>query len=355
MLATEQRSDGSSGAAGAALGPTEGIWTAASERLLDPAAGGCPRWPETLRLRSSQGEVIRGRCKATNQCAYCARLAALENAELLQLDALHGQAPEVVAIVGTRTPSIDPADFYLARRLLLRAIRARWPEAETATLVEFTTGKGPRSGGLRRPHWNVLIKGVPVADVDELRDVVRASWCRNVDAVPAHQYVAPVAEVGGLLRYVAEHFLKPEQAPPEGWRGHRLLKSRGYLWTDTRSARAAARAALQERWAVNRQKRRGLEAHEAELVAHQALELAAATTWELVTWDPAAGGQRDVPADRERPHRGGEGVARSPAASRHVAVVLDASVNVSVQPTPGLKPARPSADPERTAQAREPG
>jgi hypothetical protein len=228
-------------------------------------------------------------------------MAALENAELLQLDALHGQAPEVIAIVGTRTPSVDPADFYDARELLLRAIRAKWPDAQTATLVEFTTGKGRLSGGLRRPHWNVLIKGVPVGDVDELRDVVRTSWCRNVDALPEHQYVAPIAEVGGLLRYVAEHFLKPEQAPPEGWRGHRLLKSRGYLWTDTAAARAAAREALQHRWAVNRQIRRGLSAHDAELVAHQALEVAAATTWELVTVDPAPGGQRHQLASRTSP------------------------------------------------------
>jgi hypothetical protein len=348
-----------SGAGGAAaLGPTEGIWTAERERRPDPAAGGCPRWPEHARLLSSHGELIRGRCKSTNQCAYCARLAALENAELLQLDATHGPAPEVIAIVGTRTPSIDPADFYLARKLLLRAIRREWP-AETATLVEFTTGKGPRAGGLRRPHWNVAVKGVPVADVDGLREIVRGSWCRNVDALPEHQYVAPIAEVGGLLRYVAEHFLKPEQAPPPGWRGHRLLKSRGYLWTDTAAAREEARAALRHRWAVNRELRRGLAPHEAELAAHQALELAARTEWRMYVAPAAA----LAPGQQE-------GVARSPAASglspsslgarRWMNASVSSSESGSTDTTPGRAPrhargARCTKVPDASAGEAHPG
>src|SRR3954470_17776219 len=148
MSVAEKRNAAAGGREAAALDLHEGI--------PDPAAGGCPRWPETMRLRSSLGEVVRGRCRATNQCAYCARLAAVENSELLALDALAGDAPQVWAVLTTRTATLDTARFYLSREKLMKALRRRWPSCEYTALVEFTTGYGPRSGGRRRPHWNLL-------------------------------------------------------------------------------------------------------------------------------------------------------------------------------------------------------
>src|SRR4051794_28082344 len=62
------------------------LWEAIAQAPLP--ASGCPRWPEHLRLRSSLGEVVPGRCRATNKCAYCARLAAVETSEMLMLDAM---------------------------------------------------------------------------------------------------------------------------------------------------------------------------------------------------------------------------------------------------------------------------
>ena len=47
---------------------------------------------------------------------------------MLALDGLYGRAPTFVAILGTRTPSIEPRDFYRAREQLLRALRRRWEE-----------------------------------------------------------------------------------------------------------------------------------------------------------------------------------------------------------------------------------
>src|SRR4051794_27059259 len=167
--------------------------TPGAPRHADPALRSCPRWPEHMRLLNDLGEVVRGRCRATNQCAYCARLAAVENAELLALDALAGTSPEVWAVLTTRTPTLDTAAFEDSHRQVRRAIKRRWPDAEIARLVEFTTGYGPRSGGRRRPHWNYLIKGVPAGDVEQLRDVVVAVWCDRVDAQPQSQHVAPIA------------------------------------------------------------------------------------------------------------------------------------------------------------------
>jgi hypothetical protein len=239
-------------------------------------------------LVSDQGEAVRGRCRATNQCAYCARLAAVENSELLALDALAGDAPTVWAVLTTRSADPVPASFYRSRELVMRAIRRRWPAAEYAALVEFTTGYGPLAGGRRRPHWNLLIKGVPAEDVDQVGDVIRRVWCEREDAEPWAQHVGAISEAGGLMRYIALHFQKEEQAPPAGWRGHRFLKSRGYLAVSTPEAREQARASLRHKRELWRAIKSGASALEAELQAHEAMERAAATSWELVHVTPAA-------------------------------------------------------------------
>ena len=270
------------GALATALGLHEGISTPeASEGLFDPVVGGCKRWPEHLRLLSSQGELVRGRCRATNQCTYCARLAAVENTELLALDALHGEAPQVWACLGTRTASADPKRFYASRRKVQVALERRWEGTEYAALVEFTTGYGPRSGGKRRPHWNLLLKGIPAGDVDQARDVITRVWCAREDALAKYQYVGTIGEARGLMAYLALHFQKESQAPPKGWRGHRFMHSHGYLWLPTKEAREVARRGLRLKRELHRAEARGLSGWEAELEARAARKLAENTTWEL--------------------------------------------------------------------------
>lgn len=236
-----------------------------------------------MRLRNATtGDLVTGRCKSTNLCDPCARIAAVENSEMLALDALEGVAPSIWAVLTTRTATDDPAPFYNARRLVLRALKRRWPDVEYACLVEFTTGYGTNSGGERRPHWNLMLKGIPLPDLEDAAAVIRRLWCSHVDAVPAAQHVGSIAEAGGLMRYLALHFQKSDQAPPLGWRGHRFIKSRGYLWLPTPLAREAARAALAEKRAVRRAEKQGYDGEAAEAVAAADLALAAATTWELV-------------------------------------------------------------------------
>lgn len=210
----------------------------------DPQEGGCDRWPETMRLVSSDGVVRRGRCRAVNLCSYCAKLAAVENAEMLALDAVEYGSPEVWACLTTRSHDPRPATFYRARESVRKALRRRWPECQDSTLVEFTTGYGPRSEGRRRPHWNALLKGVPLADVDEAAEVVARVWCGQVDAEPSRQHVAPVSDAGGLMRYLALHFQKESQSPPRGWKGHRFTSSRGYFPEGAAAARERAKESL---------------------------------------------------------------------------------------------------------------
>lgn len=294
---------------GAALDLHEGI-SHPGTRHPDPAALGCPRWPEHFRLLSSHGELVRGRCRSTNLCAYCARLAAVENAELLALDALAGEAPSVWAVLTTRSAEPDPAKFYKSREVVIRALRRRWPRCEYAALVEFTTGYGPRSGGARRPHWNLLLKGVPPEAVEQAREVIADVWCAREDAEPWAQFVGTVSEVGGLMRYVALHFQKESQAPPPGWRGHRFLKSRGYLATSTPEAREAARRSLRHKRELWRAIRRGLEGQAAEDAAAAAIALADATTWRLMSVEPSQMRRADRDAARAaavNSERGGRG------------------------------------------------
>jgi len=197
-------------------------------------------------LNTATGELARGRCKSTNLCDYCARLAAVENSEMLALAALEGIAvPEVWCVLTTPRTSLAQRDYYRALERFIAAVRVEWPGSEYASLLEMTTGYGPRSGGQRRPHWNLLLVGVPVLGCDRLAEIVAREWCPRVDARPEAQWVAAVSEVGGLMRYVSLHFQKASQAPPNGWRGQRFNCSRRYFGDVTRrEMRERARLSL---------------------------------------------------------------------------------------------------------------
>ena len=176
------------------------------EGIGDPrGAGGCKRWPEHLRLRNqSTGELVAGRCRATNKCDYCARLFAVETSELLLLDAME-DAPAIYVVLTARE-LLDRASCKAHLKQLRSAAKRRWPAIRWAVLVEFQ-----RRGAL---HLNLLVKGVPVDELDELRELLAGVWCDRVDAEPQAQFVGPVNDGGGLVRYIALHFLKPAQAPP---------------------------------------------------------------------------------------------------------------------------------------------
>jgi hypothetical protein len=86
------------------------------------------------------------------------------------------------------------------------------------------------------------------------------------------------------VRYVAFSFLKPEQAPAPGWRGHRYSASRDYLVRPTKTMRMEARTSLQRKralWRAQQCANPGADAELAEFEALVALDAAAATTWEL--------------------------------------------------------------------------
>lgn len=240
------------------------------EGISDPLAlGGCKRWPETLHfLNERTGELVRGRCKATNLCEYCRTLYTVETLEMLSLDALE-YAPTLWAVLTARE-HLTRKDTYKHLAQLRKAVRRRWPAAEWFVQVEFQ-----RRGAL---HLNLITKGVPKDRAGCLawsswkpgtlapncggclRCVLVNAWCDRVDAEPVGQYVAEIEQSVGVINYISKmlaHGLKAEQAPPIGWKGHRTSQTRGYLVRPAGEMRLEARESL-------RAKRRVWKAFQAE-------------------------------------------------------------------------------------------
>jgi len=191
----------------------------------------------------------------------------VETVEMLTLDAVE-YAPTIWAVLTARE-HLTRAECRRHLRQLLVAARKRWPGIEWFVQVEFQ-----RRGAL---HLNLLIKGVPVEDVEQLQSVLVERWCERVDALPAGQWVAEVDDAGGAVRYLSKmlaHGLKAEQAPPIGWKGHRTSQTRGYLVRPASVMRKEARRALQ----LKRYLHRGLDLEQAELE----LQAAEQTEWALI-------------------------------------------------------------------------
>ena len=280
------RNGSGKGGAAASLGKHEGLSDNGAPQAQKLR---CSCAPEHLRLRSEHGELVQPRGKAVNRCEYCAKLAAMENCEMLVADALEGTAPTIIMILGTRTPTLSMWSFQRGIDHVIKAVRRRWPDAQYARQVEYTTGYGPRAGGKRRPHWNWFWKGIPEGDIEELRALVLRIWCGHVDALPALQYVERIDNAVGLTKYVTQHFMKMSQAPPAGFTGQRFNTSQQYFGTLTRAqARARAREALALKRELHKQAARTdpdrpTTAHDVELNAQIAYRVAIATRWVLAS------------------------------------------------------------------------
>lgn len=309
------------GGAAGALGKHEGLWHPGPAEA--PKAV-CSCGPKHLRLRSEHGELVQPRGKAVNRCDYCAKLAAVENCEMLSLDAMLGDPPTVLLVLGTRTATVDMSGFYKGLKLAKRALKRRWPAAEYVGLLEFTTGKGEKSGGLRRPHWNLAFKGIPAEDAEAAGAVAFPVWCRHVDAEIHAQHASAIRSGEALAKYLALHFQKESQQPPEGFKGQRFNCSRDYF---TGCTRAQARARARESLSLGREVWKQLQrtdadapanAHDVELNAQLAYRLAMRTRWVLASETGARLSDQALPTTtaRQRLHR-----HASEAAARRAALL----------------------------------
>lgn len=195
---------------------------------------------------------------------------------------MQGVAPTSYLVLTTSSTDPEPRSYYESKAQLQRKLRQEIDGFQAAWLVEFTTGRAGRSGGQRRPHLNGLLKGVRTGEQTVVaRQVVEDVWCRREAAKPIAQYVAPVQEMAGLMRYLALHFLKERQAPPHGWRGHRFTTTRGYLWLPTPEARKVAQESLCDGRELWRALAAGADASEAEERVRWARFVRSQTTWSV--------------------------------------------------------------------------
>jgi hypothetical protein len=236
-------------------------------------------------VNHATGELVRGRCRATNLCRYCQTLYVVETVEMLTLDAME-YAPTIWVVLTARE-HLTRAECRRHLEQLRAAAKKRWPDVEWFVQVEFQ-----RRGAL---HLNLLVKGVPIDQADELGELLSTRWCARVDAEPVGQWCDAIADGEGVVKYLAKmlaHGLKAEQAPPIGWKGHRTSQTRGYLVRPASVMRDEARRSLR----LKRKLWRGmsLEVAEHELQADEAI------TWSLRHVIPSTVNLDDLRAARGR-------------------------------------------------------
>src|SRR3954463_7628097 len=122
---------------------------------------GCERPRKGLAWQHADGRLTPVRCGAPNLCRYCSWMVALENAVVVRKDA-EMCLPEIGFTLTTAAARVPAATFRRDVEQVFKALR-REPWARGARYlgqIEFTTGKGARSGGHRRIHQHGLLKDV---------------------------------------------------------------------------------------------------------------------------------------------------------------------------------------------------
>jgi hypothetical protein len=187
-------------------------------------------------VNDATGEIVPIPCKR-NSCPFCSRRNASINAAMLGLDAAE-RCPTIAATTTTRD-AVTAAELRQGFAYMTKLIRGRHADAEYAALIEWTTGRAAKSGGIRRPHFHSLWKGVPADDVTAVRAIAKRVWT-NVAGAKSH-VVEEIRTPAGAVMYVGRHHLKESQAPPPGFVGLRRIRtSRGYYARPARELRAEA-------------------------------------------------------------------------------------------------------------------
>jgi hypothetical protein len=208
-------------------------------------------------------------------------MSAIENAAVVRLDAAAG-APTLGVTLTTARPfprvphcgCDGPGDccmrafsirFRRDMAQLVRWLRAELkrrgcPRIEYLAFIEWTSGQGEKSGGRRRMHAHLLVKGAelgacevrgPAAvecacEVHSIERAMSAEW----HAITGDAYIVearPLRTPAGAIAYLTLHHHKTEQGPPVGWSGRRLRASKGYWSRPIAELREEARAAVRER------------------------------------------------------------------------------------------------------------
>jgi hypothetical protein len=195
----------------------------------------CERPSKSVFALLADGRLVPMRCGASNRCAYCAWLVAVENSLVVGMDA-QIEAPTVGMTLTTHRADFDLERFRVATANVFRWLRRDlgFEGVEYCGLMEWN-GRG-------NPHLHALVKGLPAEGLGpmvrdpkakrqaferevELREKWRG-WTGGAWVVD----MRPLRSAGGAVAYMVGHHHKREQAPPEGVRGvKRMRPSRGYF------------------------------------------------------------------------------------------------------------------------------
>jgi hypothetical protein len=178
------------------------------------------------RLLSSSGRVIEVPCRR-NYCAACHGRKVSKWAERLRIDA-QIEPPTYALTLTTVWTEWDRRGHYLAEKHLLEALRNRFGrQVERAETLEQTTGLSRTSGGFRRGHAHLLLKGIEPGRARELERFVRRFWKR---AIGADQVKADELKGWeGVVAYIGLEHGKEAQAPTGLPKGTRIVRAtRGY-------------------------------------------------------------------------------------------------------------------------------
>lgn len=187
----------------------------------------CERPSKWAGFVLADGTYVPARCGAPNKCAYCAWLVAVENTAVVALDSIAHGHPTVGMTLTTVDPHHDLGRFRRDVERTIAAVRRRAPDVEYLGMMEWTTGRGARSGGRRRVHQHLLLRGVAAEECDDLERVVRKVWQARTGA--SRVELRELRSAAGATAYVVAHHHKTEQAPPPGFKGRRLRHSKGYF------------------------------------------------------------------------------------------------------------------------------
>lgn len=180
-------------------------------------------------------------CK-TWGCPVCGPRKSRELARVLTLDA-RADPPGYAITLTTHDPDAPPEEYRHGSRMVWQRLRRLYGLVAYFGFMEFTTGYAQRAGGRRRLHGHYLVKFRDVVpDVIEVERKVRETWELVTGA-----YIVEVAQLitpGAAMAYLSLHHQKPQQAPPEGWRGMRSRPSKGYFSEPMWKLRARAKREL---------------------------------------------------------------------------------------------------------------
>lgn len=211
---------------------------------METGRGGCPNPVLGYRFRLASGDLVPMPCNRSS-CTWCSRRAGMITAVMIGLDAANEQ-PWVCSTFTTRD-RMTPTGFRDAQDRVRKLVRSEvGPHVRSCSFLEFTTGRGERSGGVRRPHLHTLWKGIGA----EAAPIVAgcAGYVLEKAAGAWRHQVDEIETPAGATMYVARHHLKESQAPPASWGPTRRVRpSRGYYSEPAEELRTRAKAIVREK------------------------------------------------------------------------------------------------------------